>query len=1025
MWALPRVLWVVLVSVALAAQERVSLDGSWTLRAEPLDESHLSLKTTSVPNPFETTLGTTFDGIAWYRRTLPLPTERCARVRIEFAAVATHATVLVNGVQLGQHLGGWTPFRVDVTDALLWNGQDVLEVRVDEKVGHNTQGFLPIIQPHFGGIWQSVTLCLDRGPVLDRLGLFVFGRLPGEGNVQPQAGELVYAIPTLGPTAGHLDCVLSVRDGDRIIAMTRIELEAGAPLTGVLPVPTPEAWSPFAPRLYTVRIALQRDGRTLDELERKVGFRDLRAFGTRVLWNGQSLQVRGILHWGYSPPHLAPPTDPAFWRRQLEDFRSLGFNCIKCCLWVPPSCVYELCDELGLLVWQEYPTWHPQMDQAHKQELLGEYAEFFAHDRCHPSVAFRSITCETGQGADLDVVKSLYDACKAEVPDTLVVDDSSWIGWQRVTDFWDEHPYGNNRWWPGRLREFLQHIDTKGKKPLLLGECIAADTWADRVAWRAQHGDEPLWWRPDCFADQARFEAWVEQQFGAATLASLGPISRDYAMRTRRYQIERLRMDIPDAGYVVSVARDFGKARMGLYDDFDRLKWNAEQWSWQRDRLLCLDTPNDARAFVVTAGEVPLITARFVQSHWPLVIDLDGHGGSSASIRAPVGNAASAPLMLAGVPAHVDRATRQHVSYRPAAGVKDTVDANLAEFGLGQPGWDLWFLPAFDDAQPAGVRIVDHLDLATLADLENGGRVLLRVTGQPHSVRSEAKWYLTGAPFAPLHPVHAQLPAEMLIELQPFDLDGGRLMPWGPWLDQVDPILAFWETHDIAEVRAHLFAFDTNFGKGRLVASAFDHQTPAGRYVEHELLRHLAEGPAAERSLSPSTIATLRASLSEQRIELPVWRFRTDPNDQGRAATWYGSTTDVRTAEWRDLKAGSHWENQAEDLRHYDGIAWYRIDIEVPTSWQGLDARAVFEGVDDSFELWLDGDPAGTFGDAATKTTIWLERQIAELGQRLQPGAHTLVLRVVDHAGAGGLWKPAFLTTGPADATNQFLQATR
>ena len=45
----------------------------------------------------------------------------------------------------------------------------------------------------------------------------------------------------------------------------------------------------------------------------------------------------------------------------------------------------------------------------------------------------------------------------------------------------------------------------------------------------------------------------------------------------------------------------------------------------------------------------------------------------------------------------------------------------------------------------------------------------------------------------------------MLIELQPFDLDGGRLIPWDNLVDQVDPILAFWETHDVPEVRAHLF----------------------------------------------------------------------------------------------------------------------------------------------------------------------------------------------------------------------------
>jgi hypothetical protein len=204
--------------------------------------------------------------------------------------------------------------------------------------------------------------------------------------------------------------------------------------------------------------------------------------------------------------------------------------------------------------------------------------------------------------------------------------------------------------------------------------------------------------------------------------------------------------------------------------------------------------------------------------------------------------------------------------------------------------------------------------------------------------------------------------------------------------------------------------------------SAFDTTTPAGRYVEQELLQHLSAGPAPKRSLAATTIAALRAILGEKRLDLAIWRFRTDPNDEGRAANWHDPAIDAATAPWRDLKAGSHWENQAKDLEHYTGVAWYRIDIDVPADWAGLDARAVFEGVDDSFELWLNGEPAGTFGDASTKTTIWLERQAAELAQRLRPGArNTLVLRVVDHGGAGGLWKPAFLTTGPAGATTGFL----
>ncbi|MBK8100487.1 MAG: hypothetical protein IPK26_25600 [Planctomycetes bacterium] len=974
---IPRLVVVAVLAAFAAAQERVSLDGNWQLASDAQQEALVFDKTASVPAPFEDALGAAFDGVAWYQRTLPLlPEHQGARVRIEFLAVATHATVFCNGMQVGEHLGGWTPFRCDLTAALRGDGTDVLQVRVDEKVGHNTQGFLPIVQPHFGGIWQSVTLCIDRQPVLDRLACTAFGRADG---------SLQATVTTLAGDQSAVRVEVIVHDGARELARAGTEVAPGLAAPLQLQVPSPRPWSPTTPSLYRLAFVLRhQDGRELDRLERRIGFRSLAADGTSIRWNGAPLQVRGVLHWGNHPGHLAPPLDPGLWRRQLEDYRSLGFNLLKCCLWVPPRQVYELCDELGLLVWQEYPTWHPQMDQAHKQELLAEYAEFFVHDRSHPSVAFRSLTCETGHGADLDVIRSLYDACKSAVPDTLVVDDSSWIGWQRIADFWDEHPYGNNRWWPGRLAEFQRHIDTHGKKPLLLGECMAADTWFDLDRWRRAHGERTPWWQPLCVAEQQRFADWCTAQFGPDTLASLLPISLDYGMRTRRYQIELLRRSLPDAGYVVSVARDFAKARMGLYDDFEQLKWSAADWSWHRDTMPVLVTPDDRRAFVSAAAS-------------PVVLHTQTCSPGAVGALEP----------LPPLPA-VERPTRVRLE---------------RTFPQQTWAWDVWALPRFDDARPGGVTVVDQLDLATLDHLERGGRVLLRVSGQRHSLRSEGKWYLTGAPFAPAHPVHAVLPRELLIDLQPFDLDGGRLMPWTVLRDQVDPILAFWETHDIAEVRTHLFAFDTRVGNGRLLASCFDTSTDAGRYVESALLHHLALGPAAGRALAPATLAALRGLLTESKLELPLWRFRTDADDQGRTGNWMAATTDVSAAPWRDMRAGSHWENQGDDVKHYTGIAWYRVDFTLPADWAAAPARIVFEGVDDSFDAWLDGEPIGSFGDPVTKTTIWLQRQVAEVGDRFRAGGkHTLVLRVVDHAGAGGLWKPVFITTGPVDASSNLLQ---
>lgn len=994
---------------------RTSLDGIWEIRrdGEP-DESYRPIH---VPGAFETVLGMDFDGVARYRRTLALPKKRTNKVFAEFAAVATHARVLVNGHQVKEHLGGWTPFRADLTQHLKWNGKDVLEVIVDERVGHNTQGFLPIVQPHFGGIWQGVTLCCSDTPTLDRLNVFVFGN--GDGEVTVTTGIVR---TNKQPEALRIE----VLDGDTVVAsQTRTDLKR---FYDPLVIASPRLWRPGTPHLYTARLSLLIKDKPVDTMERRFGCRSLRANGTQVVWNDSPLQMRGILHWGYSPPALAPPCDPAYWRTQLEYFQSLGFNTIKCCLWVPPRGFYELCDELGMLVWQEYPTWHAKMDQDHKRELLAEYDEFFRFDRSHPSVAFRSITCETGKGADLDVVTALFQACKTMVPDTLVVDDSSWIGWQRITDFWDEHPYGNNSWFPGRLKEFQNHIAENGEKPLLLGECIAADTWVDRKAWLAMHGEQDVWWRPRCWDAQRGAEAWLAKEFGSDLVASLNDTALAFGLRNRRFQIEQLRLKIPEAGYVVSVARDFPKARMGLLDDLNRPKWHADNWQWHRDTMLCLAYGNQRAIGPGDGAAVSIAVSHF------------GTGPLTGKLRAwQVGSPRSVDTRHRRIealpPGPIDAQTlwRRGGTARvvfPPLGPKSKklerirIEAELSGTHPMKSHWHLWHFPGNHRIENRNDVIeAEVLTADLIAKMEAGAKVFLRVRDQQHSLRTESMWFLKGAPFAPAHAIHELLPAQCLIETCSFDLESGRVIPWLPWREQVDPILAFWETHDIDAVRFHLHAFDTRVGKGRLMATSLKLDGPFGEYVADLMMDHLINGSAPRRALRAETIQALKAKLHERTIELPTWRFRMDPDNVGQKHNWHDPQLDATTDDWRDLKAGSHWENQGEDLKHFTGVGWYRVDVDVPEDWRGIHARCVLDGVDDSFHIWLNGELIGVFGDEASKTTIWLAQQVAELQQRLQPGErNTIVLRVVDHAGAGGLWKPVRLTTGPAGKVSNLLR---
>ena len=147
-----------------------------------------------MPCSFEEHEGVEFDGVGIYRKRLaPLELPDAARVILHFQAVATECEVLLDGKRVGTHLGGWTPFRIDITDQVRSGNSDQpheLVVRVDEKVGHNSQGFLPIVAPHFGGMWQDVQLLIVPGCWIDDRQLLAVG--------DPATGSIHLEIPLRG-----------------------------------------------------------------------------------------------------------------------------------------------------------------------------------------------------------------------------------------------------------------------------------------------------------------------------------------------------------------------------------------------------------------------------------------------------------------------------------------------------------------------------------------------------------------------------------------------------------------------------------------------------------------------------------------------------------------------------------------------------------------------------------------------------------------------------------------------------------
>ncbi len=290
------------------------------------------------------------DSVLWYQRTFTVPKAwKGRRVLLHFGAVDWKAEVWVNDIKAGSHTGGYTPFSLDITDALK-AGENTLSVQVWD--GTDT-GFQPrgkqVSKP--GGIWYTSvtgiwqTVWLEPVPEQHIANLRTTPDLDG-GRIRVLAE---------GATKGIVEARLSA-DGTGVASARAL---AGSELE--IPVPDAHLWSPDDPFLYDLEVSLMVDGKVVDRVRsycamRQVGVMTDEDGIKRMTLNGKPIFMYGPLDQGWWPDGLyTAPTDEAL-AYDVQKTKDWGFNMIRKHVKVEPARWYYHCDRLGILVWQDMPS---------------------------------------------------------------------------------------------------------------------------------------------------------------------------------------------------------------------------------------------------------------------------------------------------------------------------------------------------------------------------------------------------------------------------------------------------------------------------------------------------------------------------------------------------------------------------------------------------------------------------------------------------------------------------------------------
>lgn len=359
----PENVWKVYPRPQLKRAQWENLNGLWNYAVTPADAPKPEKWTGEILVPFayESSLSGVggklgADSLLWYSRTFSVPEKwRGSRVMLNFGAVDWKCRVWVNGKEVGEHTGGYAPFSFDITDALK-KGENTLTVSVYDP---SDKGYQPrgkqIAKPH--GIWYSPVSGIWQTVWLEPVGNSAITDLFTTTDIKSPSVTLHPTLSTL-PEGGKYKVKVSHKGKE----VSKTEAPASAETVTVKMPADTKLWTPDTPELYDIEIILVDKKGT--ELDKATSYTALREFGMatdtdghkRLTLNGKPRFQFGPLDQGWWPDGLYTAPSPEALAYDIIKTKDFGFNMIRKHVKVEPALWYQLCDSLGVIVWQDMPS---------------------------------------------------------------------------------------------------------------------------------------------------------------------------------------------------------------------------------------------------------------------------------------------------------------------------------------------------------------------------------------------------------------------------------------------------------------------------------------------------------------------------------------------------------------------------------------------------------------------------------------------------------------------------------------------
>jgi beta-glucuronidase len=421
-----------------------------------------------------------YEGTIWYKKDFNYQLEKRKRLFVYFGAANYKAIVYLNGVKLGEHEGGFTPFNFEITD-LVKEKDNFLIVKVDNK---RSREFVPTVNTdwwNYGGITRDVNLVEIPSTFISDYFIQLGKNSNNEisGWVQLNGKEKNQKVKIIIPETG-MENSFAVDDNGYSSFSFNAELEL---------------WSPGNPKLYEIIIESETD-----TIKEKIGFRRIEVNGGEILLNGEKIFLKGISVHEEAPLRGGRANSKEDSKIILNWVKELNGNFIRLAHYPHNENTVRLADEMGILVWSEIPVYWTILWDNEKTFLnaKNQLTEMITRDKNRASIILWSVSNETPLSSErLDFLKRLTEQAKKS-DDTRLITAALENHYINDSTIMIDDPFGKyldviglNEYlgWYDGLPDKTDKINYQSKynKPIIISELGAG-------ALQGLHGDSLTRW---------------------------------------------------------------------------------------------------------------------------------------------------------------------------------------------------------------------------------------------------------------------------------------------------------------------------------------------------------------------------------------------------------------------------------------------------------------------------------------------------------------------------------------------------